>query len=108
MPNATRHEVLVGLHVTDNESYSSYRAAMTPLLEAVGGSFRYDFTVAKTLKGVTTPPINRLFVISFPDQATKESFFANPEYLAAKKKYFESAVDLVDIIATYEWAGATG
>jgi len=99
------HEILVGLHVTDNESYSSYRAAMTPLLEAAGGSFRYDFTIAETLKGVTDPPINRLFVISFPDEATKDRFFADPTYVAAKEEFFESAVDLVDIIATYGRSG---
>lgn len=102
MPNATRHEILVGLHVTDDESYANYRAAMTPLLEAVGGSFRYDFTIAEMLKGSATPPINRLFVISFPDEAVKESFFTDPRYVAAKREHFESAVDLVDIIATYE------
>ncbi len=104
MPAAARHEILVGLHVTDDESYTNYRAAMTPLLEAVGGTFRYDFTIERMLKGVAKPPINRLFVISFPDESTKESFFADPKYLAAKREFFESAVDMVDIIATYEHA----
>ena len=104
MPNPTRHEILVGLHVTDEESYTNYRAAMTPLLEAAGGEFRYDFTIDKMLKGSATPPINRLFVISFPDEVTKESFFGDPRYVAAKQEHFESAVEMVDIIATYERA----
>jgi uncharacterized protein (DUF1330 family) len=102
MPSVRRHEILVGLHVTDSESYSTYRAAMTPLLEAVGGSFRYDFSIAETLAGVTVPPINRLFVISFPDEATKDAFFTDPDYLAAKKEHFEASVDKVDIMAEYE------
>jgi len=104
MPKPTRHEILVGLHVTDDASYARYRAAMTPMLEAVGGSFRYDFTIARMLKGAASPPINRLFVISFPDEETKVAFFGNPEYLAAKAEHFEGAVDLVDLIATFEHA----
>ncbi len=104
MPAEARHEILVGLHVTDDESYTNYRAAMTPLLEAAGGLFRYDFTIERMLKGTADPPINRLFVISFPDELTKEVFFADAKYLAAKQEFFESAVDMVDIIATYEHA----
>ena len=104
MSTKSRHEILVGLHVTDEESYSSYRAAMTPLLEAAGGAFRYDFTIERVLKGAGDPPINRLFVISFPDEPTAEAFFTDPEYLAAKEKFFEPAVDMIDIIATYERA----
>ncbi len=46
MSNATRHEILVGLNVTDDESYSNYRAAMTPLLPEFHGAFRFDFTKA--------------------------------------------------------------
>ena len=51
MSDTTRHETLVGLHVTDHDTYAKYRAAMTPLLEAGGGFFRYDFTIDAMLKG---------------------------------------------------------
>jgi len=105
MTTATRHEILVGLHVTDNESYSSYRAEVTPLLEAAGGWFRYDFKIGETLIGATDPAINRLFVISFPDEAAKDRFFADPTYVAAKEEFFESAVDMVDIIAAFDHTG---
>jgi uncharacterized protein (DUF1330 family) len=105
MTTATRHEVLVGLHVSDDESYSKYRAAMTPILESIGGSFRYDFTIDEMLKGDANPPINRLFVISFPDEAAKDGFFTDLAYVAARGEFFEPAVDLVQIIATYEHAG---
>jgi len=104
MPNSTRHEILVGLHVTDDASYARYRAAMTPMLEAVGGYFRYDFTIARMLKGSASPPINRLFVISFPDEETKVAFFGEPAYLAARAEHFEGAVELVEVIATFEHA----
>ena len=33
-------ELLVGLEVSDEESYSKYRKEMTPLLEQYGGGFR--------------------------------------------------------------------
>ncbi len=102
MPTAARYELLVGLHVSDNEIYASYRTAMTPLLESAGGSFRYDFMIEKTLKGVTDPAINRLFVISFPTKETSDTFFDEPAYAAVKSKFFESSVDLVKIIAAYE------
>ena len=106
MPSQARHEMLVGLHVTDDATYARYREAMTPLLEAAGGSFRYDFTVAEMLKGDASPPINRVFVLSFPSSEAKEAFFADPEYLAAKQRFFEASVDLVELIATYDHAAS--
>tara|TARA_R110002072_G_scaffold4174_2_gene29473 strand:- start:64093 stop:64419 length:327 start_codon:yes stop_codon:yes gene_type:complete len=100
MSDTTRHETLVGLHVTDDDTYAKHRAVMTPLLEAVGGFFRYDFTIDAMLKGESDPAINRLFLISFPDAATEAAFFADPAYLAAKQQFFEAAVDKVNILGT--------
>jgi uncharacterized protein (DUF1330 family) len=100
MSKTTRHETLVGLHVTDHDAYAKYRAVMTPLLEAVGGFFRYDFTIDAMLKGESDPAINRLFLISFPDAATETTFFADPAYVAAKKEFFEPAVGKVNILGT--------
>ena len=54
-------EMIVGLFVTDQEKYAQYRAEMTPLLEAAGGGFRYDFEVSRTLKAEAGGEINRLF-----------------------------------------------
>ena len=100
MPETTRHETLVGLHVTDQDAYAQYRTAMTPLLEAVGGFFRYDFTIDEQLRGDSDPAINRLFLISFPDADTEAAFFADPAYVAAKKQFFEPAVSTVNILGT--------
>ena len=102
MALATRYELLVGLHVSDNEMYARYRAAMTPLLEAAGGHFRVDFTIEDVLKGPQDPAINRLFVISFPSERASDAFFADPDYVAAKDKFFGASVDRVEIIAAYE------
>jgi uncharacterized protein (DUF1330 family) len=91
----------VGLWVVDHEKYAQYRAEMTPLLEAAGGRFRYDFEVARTLKGETGHEINRLFVIQFPDRASKERFFADSRYLEIRARLFDTSVAGRATIAEY-------
>ncbi|MFZ1683803.1 MAG: DUF1330 domain-containing protein [Candidatus Zixiibacteriota bacterium] len=82
---------IVGLHVTDQEGYASYRANMIPILTEYGGSFQFDCEVARDLKEPTRT-INRLFAITFPDEATKVKFFSDPRYLEVRKQYFNPAV----------------
>lgn len=96
------HENLVGLHVTDESSYQRYREHMTPILSRYGGGFRYDFKIAETLRSATPAVINRVFVISFPDAAAKVAFFADPEYLAVRERYFAPAVAAVTIMAEFD------
>lgn len=95
-------EMLVGLNVSDDESYQKYREHMMPLLTAVGGGFSYDFRISEVLQSVTPAPINRLFTIYFPDQQSADAFFANADYLAIRKLYFESSVSDITRIASYE------
>jgi uncharacterized protein (DUF1330 family) len=95
-------EMTVGLLVADQEKYAQYRAEMTPLLEAAGGGFRYDFEVARTLKGESGHDINRLFMIYFPDRTTKERFFADPQYLDIRHRLYDPSVQSRTIIAQYE------
>ena len=80
--NNKTYEMLVGLYVTDDERYSRYREAMTPILEGYGGSFRYDFTIGEVLKSESAQPINRLFILTFPDVRSKDGFFASGDQLA--------------------------
>ena len=96
------HEIMVGLTVTDDELYRQYRAAMAPLLRAHGGGFRYDFTVAKVLESVSDHAINRVFAIYFESRARKEAFFAHPEYLAIKQRFFLRSVSGTTIFGEYE------
>lgn len=104
-----RYEILVGLHITDNEQYSNYRAAMKSILAIYDGQFGYDFTVSQVLK---TPDIateaekkiNRVFTLNFPTQDDMDSFFSNTDYLAVKEKYFAPSVGSVSIIASYQKA----
>lgn len=100
------HEVLVGLHVTDEAGYQRYREGMTPLLAARGGRFRYDFRVAEVLHGETQAPINRVFVLAFPERAAKTAFFADPAYRAVRARHFAGAVDAVTEIAVYDRPGS--
>ncbi|MEX0829684.1 MAG: DUF1330 domain-containing protein [Nitrospirales bacterium] len=95
-------EMLVGLHVVDEEAYQSYRNEITPILENYGGGFGYDFKVSEVLKSQTKDPINRVFTISFPDQGSKDAFFSNAKYLAIRQQHFEKSVTDTTVIATYE------
>ena len=95
----SRHVMLVGLEVTDEDSYAKYRAAMTPILAAMGGQFGCDFQVAKVLRG--EPRINRVFTISFPDRQTRERFFADAEYQAARERFYAPAVASATILAEF-------
>ena len=94
-------EMTVGLWVVDHEKYAQYRAEMTPLLEAAGGRFRYDFEVARTLKGEAGHEINRVFVIQFPDRASKERFFADSRYVEIRARLFDTSVEGRATIAEY-------
>ena len=95
------YELLVGLNIKDAAGYQAYRKAMTPILNACGGKFTYDFLVSKVLKAEKGEAINRVFVISFPDKKTQEQFFDNPTYLKIKKQFFEKSVEDVTVIAEF-------
>jgi uncharacterized protein (DUF1330 family) len=85
-------EILVGLMVTDEAVYTTYRAHMTPLLTARGGSFGVDVRVAEVLKNPGSEPFNRLFTIRFPSREAHDAFFSDPEYLEVRKRYFDASV----------------
>jgi uncharacterized protein (DUF1330 family) len=86
------YEMTIGLFVTDPEKYAEYRSATAPLLDASGGRFRYDFEVSRTLESESGQQINRVFVLEFPDRDVKDRYFANPKYVAVRKRLFEPAV----------------
>ncbi|MBL4670607.1 MAG: DUF1330 domain-containing protein [Flavobacteriales bacterium] len=101
MDDKSRYEILVGLHVSDDDQYDLYRAGMLPLLEALGGFFRYDLRVSEHLKGDADDPYNRVFIISFPDEDTKDQFFNGDAYKAVRAKHFDASVKSGGIIASY-------
>jgi uncharacterized protein (DUF1330 family) len=95
-------EILVGVQVKDADMYAKYRAAMTPILERMGGAFRYDWDVARVLKSAGEAPMNRVFTLRFPDKAVRTAFFADTGYKRAKVEFFEKAVAATTIIAEYD------
>lgn len=95
------YEMLVGLHVSDDATYTQYREAMAPILKRFGGGFRYDFKIAEVLKKETENPINRVFTIYFDNETSKDGFFSDPEYKKAKERFFEKSVKATTIIAEY-------
>jgi uncharacterized protein (DUF1330 family) len=92
-------DIINVLFVTDRERYEQYRAEIAPLLKAVGGAFRYDFEIAKTLKSEANHDINRLFVLRFPSREAKERFFTDSCYLEIRARLFEPAVRGITTIA---------
>ena len=95
------YELLVGLDVTDDEIYGRYREGMGPILSEYGGTFRYDFRVGEVLKAETSEPVNRVFVLSFPDELAKTRFFADARYLEVREGFFEGSVGATTIMAEY-------
>ena len=94
-------EMTFGLWVADHEIYTQYRAEIAPLLEAAGARFRYDFEVGRNLKSEAGHVINRLFVLQFPDQGSRERFFGDSKYIEIRSRLFEKSVEAVSIIGEY-------
>jgi len=95
-------EMLVGLHVVDEDAYQSYRDEMTTILNRYGGEFGYDFKISEVLKSLSPAPINRVFTISFPNKDKLNAFFSYDGYLKIKQRHFNQAVTDTTIIATYD------
>ena len=98
-------ERIVGLTLKDDKGYQSYREAMTPILIRYGGRFRFDFSVAKTLITEGDGEINRVFVMTFPDQSTHDRFFSDPEYKAIRAKHYDPSVKTSTVISQYTIPG---
>ena len=95
-------EMLVGLNVVDDASYITYRQKMTPILEEFGGGFRYDFKISEVLKSEADSPINRVFIIYFPNELAKNAFFSDAQYLKVRQNYFDKSVTSTIILASYD------
>lgn len=67
-----------------------------------GGAFGYDFEIARVLASESDWPIDRVFTIAFPDRAAADRFFADPDYLAVRRAWFEPAVAAVTAIASFD------
>ncbi len=84
--------MLMGVQVIDEAAYARYRAEMTPVLEAHGGSFVLDVRVGEILKEPSASRFNRLFAIRFPSTERRDAFFADPAYGEIRERVFGLAV----------------
>lgn len=92
---------LVGVRVSDEAGYRTYRARMTPLLEAQGGRFVVDVRVEEVLRAPDQANFNRLFTIRFPNQAAMEAFFDSPAYQAIRAEHFVPSVSETATLGLY-------
>ena len=92
----------MGLNVSDDDGYQAYRDAMSPLLERIGGGFRYDFTIGNTLRNSAGHEINRVFVIYFPNRQAQDRFFDDEAYREIRGRLFETSVRDATIIGAWE------
>jgi uncharacterized protein (DUF1330 family) len=95
-------ERIMGLHVIDDDEYQKYREGMEPILNAMGGSFGFDFKIAEVLRSKTEDEINRVFTIEFPSKIVMEEFFSDPAYIEIKKRHFDASVKSKTLISTHE------
>lgn len=95
-------ERIMGIDIINEQEYTKYREAMSPILKSFGGSFGFDFKVSEVLKSKTNDHINRVFTISFPSQQDMEDFFSDPDYLIVQKKYFNCSVKSKTVISLHE------
>ncbi len=90
---------LVSLEVGDEAGYAAYRAAMTPLLEAAGGSFVVDLAAPTVLKHPADFAPNRVFLLAFASKEDSDAFFASDVYKAIREEHFAPAVNHTHSIA---------
>ena len=95
-------ELLFGLNVVDEDGYQKYRDETLPLLTACGGYFRYDFAVSEVLKGEAKHPINRVFVVVYPNREAQVRLFNDPAYLRVRDAFFTPSVSGATRLAQYE------
>lgn len=94
-------ERLMAMQIADEEGYQQYRDAMRPVLKEFGGGFRFDCRVSAVLSGELDHPVNRIFIIYFPDEQAGRDFFADPRYLEIRSADFDRSVSGATELAAY-------
>jgi len=94
-------ERLVGLNVSDANVYQQYRDGMMPILALYEGRFVYDFIVSDTMFNESGHPINRVFILSFPDEGASDRFFNDAGYKKVRATFFDASVENTTIIAQF-------
>lgn len=102
MADESRHTIVVALEVTDEETYTRYRAGMRPILAEYGGRFDWDLRGGEVLTSPQGATVNRVFAISFPSRERRVAFFDDPRYREVRETWFDPSVAQTYTIATEE------
>lgn len=70
--------VIVEIEVTNPEAYEGYKAAVAPMVAAVGG--RYLVRGGKIDVREGAPPAGRMIILEYPSFAAAKAFLESPEY----------------------------
>ncbi len=75
--------VISMMTVNDPEGYSKYTDRTPPIVKKYGGKFLTRGEEVTTMEG--TPYEGRMVILEFPDKASIEAWFNDPEYQEAMK-----------------------
>lgn len=74
--------VLCDITVTDREAYEAYKELSAPAVAAHGGRFLVRGGAVEVLEGESSP--NRVVVLEFDSVESARTWYASPEYSAAR------------------------
>ena len=80
---------IVVVNVRDAEAYEDYKRGVAPLIARHGGEYLVRGGDFEVMEGDWTP--TRLVLFRFPDRASVQSFYDDPEYQELKALRHSSA-----------------
>ena len=96
--------IIADVHITDPDTYWTYRSQTPPIVEQYGGRFLVRGGEVQTLEGDW--PAGRVVVIEFPDLAAAKRFYESPEYrkiIGFRHRAADSRIILVEGYTEKGW-----
>jgi len=95
--------VISMMSIHDPEVYSQYTALTPPLVKKYGGKFLTRGEEVSCMEGTSYE--GRMVLLEFPDKASIEAWFADPEYQEAMK--FRHASSTMNLLMVQEGGANT-
>ena len=95
--------VISMMTINDPETYRKYTDKTPPIVEKYGGQFLTRGEEVSSIEG--TPYNDRMVILEFPDKASIEAWFADPDYQEAMK--FRHASSTMNMLLVQEGGGNT-
>lgn len=90
--------LVFSLFILDIETYQEYRKQILPVMKRHNVEVLHEYSINAVLNSQEADQqVNRLAVFSFPDDESKDIFFNDPEYQAAKPLLLESTKNVTVI-----------